>query len=197
MMKSICRSICLLCLAYCAGAADAKLITKQLHDVSFADGGKAFGSLVFDTRTKGIVDFDITTTPGNSIPSSFRYRSGTARITQESNDAGAGWPFSFLQINAQFDASAGGRDLFLAFAGPIAADKPTSILHSDGLGQMSYELENQGQHLHRQRLIAGAASIQSSPIPEPSGIAFLGLGLSLLWRIRRECCVSKDAIKGQ
>jgi len=178
-------------------AADAKLITKHLHDVSFADGGKAIGSLVFDTRSKRIVDFDIKTSSGNSIPSSFSYRSRTARITQESNDAGVGWPFSFLQINAPFDESAGGRELFLAFAGPIEADKPTSILHSDALGQMSYELEDQGQHLHRQRLIDGAASIQSSPIPEPNGIAFLGLGLSLLCIIRRGCGVTNDAIKRQ
>jgi len=184
-MKVACGALWLLCLVFCASVADAKLITKRLQDVSFADGGKATGSLILDTRSKRLIDFDITTTSGDSIPSSFRYQSGTARITQESNEAGgSGWPFSCLQINAMAHESAGGRQLFLAFASPVDAGTPTSILYGNNLGQVSYELEIEGQHLQRQRLISGPALILSSPIPEPATMACLGLGLSLVWGLR-------------
>ena len=99
-MKVACGAICLMCLMCGAPVADAKLITKLLHDVSFADGGEATGSLILNTNSNRITDFDITTTSGNRIPSSFHYLSETARITQDSNESGgSGWPFSFLQIN--------------------------------------------------------------------------------------------------
>ena len=190
-MKVACGAFCLMCLVFYASVADAMLITKRLHDVSFADGGKATGSLILDTNSERITDFDITTTFGNSIPSSFHYLSETARITQESNEpGGSGWPFSFLQINAEADESAGGRQLFLAFDGPVDADTATSILDGNTLGQVSYELEIEGQHLQRQRLISGDASIVSSPIPEPATIACLGFGLSLVWVLRRRATTS-------
>ena len=178
-MKVACGAICLMCLMCGAPVADAKLITKLLHDVSFADGGEATGSLILNTNSNRITDFDITTTSGNRIPSSFHYLSETARITQDSNESGgSGWPFSFLQINAEADESAGGRQLFLAFDGPVDADTATSILDGNTLGQVSYELEIEGQSLHRQRAISGDGSIVSSPIPEPTTIACLGLGLA-------------------
>ena len=136
-MKVASGAIWLLCLVFGASVADAKLVTKRLHDVVFADGGEATGSLILDTLSNSIIDFDITTTSGNSIPSSFHYLSGTASITQESNESGgSGWPFSFLQINAEADESAGGRQLFLAFDGPVDADTATSILDGNTLGQV-------------------------------------------------------------
>ena len=123
LMRSISRSICLVCLAYYAAAADAKLITKHLHDVSFADGGKAIGSLVFDTRSKGIVDFDITATSGNSIPSSFRCRSGTARITQRATMREWVGPSAFFRSTPRsMSLRAGVSSFWLS----LVLSKPTS-----------------------------------------------------------------------
>jgi hypothetical protein len=180
-LKAVSRTIWILCLVLSASIADAKLVTEHLQDVSFTDGAKATGSLVLDTDENRIVDFDITTTSGSTFSSSFRYLPGTARITQEGNDPGEGWPFSFLQINAVFDDSSGGRQLFLAFSGPIDDVHPTSILQGIASGQISYELGYTGQQLRRERLISGLAVIQASPIPEPAQIVCLGVGLSLMW----------------
>jgi hypothetical protein len=62
-----------------ASASQATVVTWYLQNVTFDDGGSASGFFTIDTDTDwGLTDFDIKTTSGGSITSSFEYTPATA-----------------------------------------------------------------------------------------------------------------------
>ncbi len=60
-------ALAVLALAFVAGSADAFPVVWQLSGVTFADGGTASGSFVYDASTNTYSAVNITTTPGTTI----------------------------------------------------------------------------------------------------------------------------------
>ena len=179
------QSVWLVVLLFAASASKAALFTKELNNVEFEDGGMATGFVVLDTALNRISDFDIRTTSGTDIDSSFEYRLVTARIAGQSNGPGSGWPDSFVQL-----VSLPGQDgdanceLFLTFSGPLTGTTASTILHEGGLGTSSYEREFLGEHLQELRSVHGPALMNLPAVPEPSLLVWLAPSLSLTYALR-------------
>jgi len=179
------QSLWLVVLLFAASASNAALFTKELNNVEFEDGGMATGFVVLDTTLNRISDFDIRTTSGTDIDSSFEYRLDTARIAGQSNGPGSGWPDSFVQlVSLPGQDAAANRELFLTFSGPLTGATASSILHEGGLGTSSYEHESLGEHLQKLRNVHGSALITLPAVPEPSPLVWLVAILSLTYALR-------------
>jgi hypothetical protein len=65
---SITTAAAMCALALSVGAANANLVTWNLQDFVFSDGGTASGSFVFDANTGHYSNISIVTTAGTPIP---------------------------------------------------------------------------------------------------------------------------------
>jgi len=162
--------------------AQGALVDWDLTDVTFDDGATATGTFVLDTDLNQVTDFDISTTAGTTITTPFQYTPETARITLQSNEpGGSGWPQVFVQFDSLDDVIPGGnRELLLTFTSQlIPGPTPIAIAFSGGLGASS-ESELIGQHGGGTRLITGPEPRVVDPIPEPSEVGALAVGLAMM-----------------
>jgi hypothetical protein len=168
-------------------SAKAALLQWQLTGVAFDDGATASGTFTLDTQLNVVVDFDITTSPGSLITSSFRYTLNSAHLSSQANDPDPG--DHFFQLDSDDDAIPGAtRELFFAFASPLVAGSAALILSQPGPGHTSYESLNIGQQGPGARVVFGSPLAQQIPVPEPASIVWLCLGLGILLRLRRARC---------
>jgi len=180
-MKNLVVWLWLGALLSAASIANGGELTKELSQVTFDDGGTASGFLTLDTDSRLITDFDIVTTSGSTISTSFDYLPTTAHIGDQSNAAGSP---SFVQLLSL----AGGRELFLAFSEPFSLEQTSFILYTSSQGEASFERQTIDPQLEEIRWVAGP-QVAPSVIPESSQMTFVLPGIILAYAIalRRRC----------
>jgi hypothetical protein len=184
------KAIQCLCVAMLlVGTAHASVLSWEITNLSFDDGAAAHGRFTLDTASNTITDFDIFTTTGGSISTSFEYTNNTARITGQSNTpGGSGWPDVFLQLDSLDGVNPGGtRELFLSFSTQLTTGGTATILYEGTLGRISYERQTGGESNQAQRLVTGPGVIDPPVVPEPGTATYILVATVLmsLWGRRR------------
>ena len=165
------------CLTVAAVSASAEVVTYELTDVRFEDGGSAIGSFTWDTVSSSLQSWDITTTPGTLRPSTVSYMSGTPG----NNQLPAGNAAIFLCSNSCITAQ-----LYLAGLLPFGSSAVVQ-LHPDSQ-EWDNALASSGRNV-----ISG--SLTMAAVPEASSTAMLIAGLTCLaWlRTQRSARAKGDA----
>ena len=159
----------------------ATVVTWQLRDVTFFDGGSASGFFTLDDQTVDfITDFDIRTTAGATLPA-FEYTpASTESFSIRTFDNTA------YVYNVERLPGSGARQvrwLFLSTASPFI--NGTRLVTSGTLplilnGTSDEWISN--PYSYRFRYVTGGAI---TAVPEPFTVAFLGIGAGLLMRLHR------------
>ncbi len=61
------KTITAIALLFLSSVSQAALVTWELNNFSFDDGGSAYGSFIYDTENKSIHNIDVYTTPGSRL----------------------------------------------------------------------------------------------------------------------------------
>jgi len=75
-------------LSVAASISHATVVTWNLQNVAFDDGGTASGFFTIDTATGNAADFDVKTTAGTTITSAFEYSPANAQFAEASTSGG-------------------------------------------------------------------------------------------------------------
>lgn len=178
-------SVCLFC-AYVPSAM-ASVIYWTLQDVTFDDGGTAYGTFETDATTGLLVDWNITTTQGTGP---FGALFGFQYTPSTSNDTDFFQSDTYIELSTllpivnppPYDAlqlifansltSAGDDPLY------VVPSVPTSVEFQSLPGCMPVE------SCYRLAISGYAASVPAN-VPAPDTLSLLGLGLAGFWLVRR------------
>lgn len=105
-------ALLILALGLLSGSADAVPVVWQLNGVTFADGGTASGSFVYDASTNTYGSVNITTTPGTTITTGATLLYVSPGFAPSST--------AFLAGASNAPNLTGTRAFFLVFASPLS-----------------------------------------------------------------------------
>ena len=164
--------------------ATAYPVSWKPNDVTFDDGGTAYGTFTTDLTTGNVLGFDIVTTPGSTL-NGFSYNAGTSYLY--GNDVNQ--PNSFIIANS-------GNPFFIPYmqltfeyplTGGLAVDP--IIPGNPPFAGYSFECNNCNPYRFVESGYATA--------PEPSTFALIGSALIALAAIRRHKRAAKVDPSGQ
>ncbi|HQQ77511.1 MAG TPA: IPTL-CTERM sorting domain-containing protein [Thermoanaerobaculia bacterium] len=164
-------ALLLLALCFLSGNADAIPVVWQLNGVTFADGGTASGSFVYDSSTNTYSSVNITTTPGTVLATGATFLFVSPGVSPTSS--------GFLAGASNVPNLTGTRAFALFFASPLSSNGGLVNL-SSGLEASCANATCGSPAAPSRSTNAGSVNgTATSPIPTLSAWALLATGLLL------------------